>query len=176
MKAQLATALRQQFRESLRQIFPKFREERKCELPPGWRAFRCEDGGGFFAFVILCLSPKDDRFTIEIAWSTDGIVPTSPILETQNKITTKGSIRLSSLWHPQRIDFWWSIGKQQTLEEMANFLPEPSIEEKLSDIDSKLSDAIAKLEDVGIPYLRQKAADLGLLAQCFESDDLRQGR
>ncbi len=171
--SKVATALRQQFMASLRRLLPAFQEDRKVELPSGWRAYRCEVGGRLTAFVILCLSSKDDRFTVELAWSIDGHLPASSILLTPGAEKTGESIRLSSLWHPQRIDFWWSVGRQRTLEEMANFVPGQSVEEKLLDIDAKVSDAMTKIRDFGVPYLKGISDRFGVPASCFESTALR---
>lgn len=168
MQSKLARALRQQFRASLKRLFPAFYEDCKVQLPSGWRAYKCDIEGGLTAFVILCISPKDDRFTVELVWTVDGRFPTASILQTSGDKKKGESIRLSSLWHPQRIDFWWPVGRRRTLEEMANFAPDQSIEEKLVDIEAKVTDAMRKFQEFGIPYFKGISNRLGVSAKCLE--------
>lgn len=169
MQTTLATSLRREFAAALRRLLPSFAEDKNVELPCGWRAYRCVADRKFTSFVILCISPREDRFTVEVAWSLTGQLPCSEILQAPGTEKTGESLRLSLLWHPQQVDHWWTIGKQRTLEDLANFAPDEPVAEKLRDVEAKVAEAMAKLQAFGIPYLKRIADRLAASAQCFES-------
>ena len=163
MQSKLAKALRNQFETELKRNVPAFLEDKESELPPGWRSYRLNVAPGLTLFIALCLSPKDDRFTVELGWSEIGRLPAAGAFGPTDPPKGGGlTFRLSALWHPQRHDYWWVLGRQRTLEEMANFVPDQPAEEKLPDVAPKVADAIEKIVMFGLPYFEMIAAEKGV--------------
>lgn len=162
MQSKLAKALRNEFKKELNNHIPDFVDDKDSELPSGWRSYRLDVTPTMTLFVVLCLSPKDDRFTVELGWSEVGRLPTAGASRPTDPPRDGGlAFRLSELWHPQGHDYWWVLGHQRTLEEMVNFVPEMPAEAKLPDVVLKVADAIAKIVAFGLPYFKDIAAKKG---------------
>lgn len=97
--------------------------------------------------IICCALPFTyDRFTVELSWSEIGRLPFAGGSRSTDPPRDGGlSFRLSSLWHPQGRDYWWVLGHQRTLEEMANFVPDQPAEEKAAGRGSKLRRQLKRL-------------------------------
>jgi hypothetical protein len=163
MQSKLAKAIRTQFAKELKKRFPMFDLDMGAELPSGWRAYRFDASASFTAFVVLCFSPRDDRFTLEVAWSQVGRLPPAGASPPNAPPKHGGlSCRLSALWHPQEHDYWWLLGRERTMEEMLNFVPDQPAEQKIPDVAPKVGEAIEKLITFGIPYLEATARRMGL--------------
>lgn len=170
MQSKLAKALRSQFEKELKNSLPAFSSDDHSEVPSGWRSYRFKVTPTLTLFVVLCLSPRDDRFTVELGWSEIGRLPVSGAFRPTDSPRDGGLMfRLSVLWHPQGRDHWWVLGHERTLEEMANFVPDQPAEEKMPDVVPKVADAIEKIVTFGLPYFEKIAADKGVTVE-FNSD------
>ncbi len=162
MQSKLANAIRSRFALQMSQELPQFKRTSQYETPLGWVVYACSVGSDLTLFVILAISPKEDRFTLEVAWSSDENLPQCSTTIPEDTRQVPGlCLRLSRLWQQYGFDHWWGLGREITLEDMVNSVPEDSIETKLAQVQSQVDDAIQKLLEFGIPYFGRVAAEHG---------------
>lgn len=155
MKAALAERTRKMFRTLMRELHPSFNEVHGLEIPAGCRVYACRSSCTLAMFVALTVSPKSDKFTIEVAWSEKGEYPAKwggislPEDEPRNG---EMRFRLFRLWaSDSRDDLWWSL-------EAKHSTGHPSINGMLGSVEECVRDAISKIQTYAIPYFRRIAS------------------
>jgi hypothetical protein len=101
-------------------------------------------------------SPKDDRFTVEGAWSRTGDFPNSALPSDPNQelIEQEVRFRLSSLWTKK--DVWWWLGREPTLQDLINAREQP-LDDKMRHVEPQVDAAIQKVMEYALPYFKRIA-------------------
>jgi hypothetical protein len=178
VRSKLGKAVRDNFRKQLGERFPAFKEIRGAEVPPGWSLFGFEDAPDLAFFIVLAIFTKEDRFTIEGAWTRNGRFPAFvgllfprdlPDTNIRRDQDRNGDFRfrLGYLWQPE--DYTWDlvprISWEQSIREQNEFLetgtipPEPSLTEAMGKVDPMVKDAIDKIEQHLLAYFDQIAVE-----------------
>jgi hypothetical protein len=111
------------------------------------------------AYVILAVSPRDDTFTIELAWSSTGKIPESVEgMPSSGVPTADFRFRLSRLWQPTGFEVWYNLASDLDFPESSlEFDATPSLDDEEPSperISLKVGRALDSLEEHGIPYMR----------------------
>jgi hypothetical protein len=153
MNSILSKEVRRRFEQQFRNEFPNFRRKSGEVLPPGTHLYeRRVDECGLSLFLVLLLSPKDDRFTIELGWGKGGVFPQNIQIGPEKATDSGVSFRLASLWLGAGRDHWWWLGRERTLEEIGAGISDGTLEEKAARIDSQVTDAVQRLKELALPY------------------------
>jgi hypothetical protein len=162
MNAALAKAVRKQFGDELQRILPKFHLDREGQLPPGWLAFKCVISPALAFYIILVISDKDDRFTVELAWSTTGKLPTHTSFGPKAPAASTGiEFRLSNLWLGEGGDFWWRIGTEHPFPLLDVSTVEADLKARRLEVPAQVDAAIAPVLRFGVPYFESIAQQFG---------------
>jgi hypothetical protein len=90
--------------------FTAFKEDKNQEVPQGWYPWTQKHPSGLFFHIILVLHPKQDKATIEGAWSFNGKLKPTTTLEGRSMILSRPErFRLPRLWEPTGDEFWWHL-------------------------------------------------------------------
>jgi len=135
----------------------------KLELfPEEWRCWVLNRDTAVKLFLVLGIAPKDDRFTIEVAWSTSGRLPPSRLLDPgEEGSANELHFRLARFWGADAYDAWWYLGRRRTIQDIAAGVPDDPLPVKLADVQPKLADALGKVKQHAVPYLRTIAERYG---------------
>src|SRR5689334_7678661 len=110
MRSFLSKPLKLTLEHGLRQRVGTAVRVRLPSGPPGSLAWLVAENENANAYFILVISPRDDKFTIELAWSLKKRVP-----EHMGKIpgeegkTGELRFRLSRLWQPNGFEVWYDL-------------------------------------------------------------------
>ncbi len=118
-------------------------------------------------FLFLQLSEKRDAFTIELAWSVDGIFPQSEgyriprnwpeLAVNRTDINAdRFRFRLSKLWVKPKYDPWWEFSPHIGVSKASDFSIRASAElDDCGKCEQLVSDAMQKILEFGVPYMTE---------------------
>ena len=147
LKSIFEDGLKQRVKTSVRTPFPSG--------PSGSIAWLVAEKENSRAYVILFISPRDDRFTIELAWSLLKRIPhRNDMMPGGEGGTGELRFRLSRLWQPHGFEVWYDL--QHDADHPGSVSYSPSVPEQpcLDRIPGKVNRALDALETYGIPYLK----------------------
>ena len=75
MKRILGKQVRLQFEKGLKERIPGAQCVAPTSLPSGWPGWLVGENEFASAYIILAVSPRTDRFTVELAWSVERRLP-----------------------------------------------------------------------------------------------------
>ena len=75
MRSPLGKRVRQRFAHQMRELLPLFKEIPTDGIPPGCRLYASCTNSELTFYIQLMISSKYDSFTIEVAWSEQGVYP-----------------------------------------------------------------------------------------------------
>lgn len=159
----LGRELRSQFSRAIKTSCSQFREAVDEHTLPGCRAYVWKMADDFDAYVILTVAPKDDRFTLECAWSQMGRLPTSlAALRRPNEepFEKERRFRLSELWPKPVSNHWWWLGPEPSPGDFNLDSSNYCLDQKLKWIQPQILAAMESLSTYGLPYFRKIAAKL----------------
>lgn len=174
MRINLAKQLREAAKKQIPACFPNARIVDHLEIPTGWLLWELNLGeGGFVAYLLLVISPKEDRFTFEVAWNSIATLPASTKSGPASRVgATQARFRLSRLWQPHGFDHWWGLG-QQAQHTSSPSIPESVLHVEHEQADRQLESALDKITEFAIPYLRQIGAQLCKGTENTENNPVR---
>jgi hypothetical protein len=127
MQRDAAKKVRQRFGE---RFLNEFKEFAKAKEQPfkGEVLYSSVLPHGITAFVLLLIGPREDRFTLEVAWSEGGQFPTELFCQLPSGVPDRGvkpdppvngqvRFRISEFWAPGVDEWWYLSGSRPTLEE-----------------------------------------------------------
>lgn len=172
MRKEYSKLLKDLFSQRLEEIAPEFKEIKVPDpVYPGQRTYQWIPSQGLLCFIILVPSPKgDDRYTIELGWSTLGKFPRIEEMGswiTIYKLTPERKeydlpvciCRLGNI-HSGK-DIWWGIGNKWDVSKLKfeDFInPEPITREEVTmQILSSLDEVMPLLVESGISFLKKFA-------------------
>lgn len=126
-------------------------------------------------YVFLQPDTRDDRFTVEIAWSRTGRYPFFAMPEVSPDAPPDGRgafrIRLPRFWTTEPgIDFWWEIRPRPSLadleREIRNFPAiatgkRPVSPEALARVDETAAEAVRRISEYALPFFVRVAHGFG---------------
>lgn len=185
MRSQISKALRKQFAEALVESGLPFTPDKHAGVPNGWRAFSWKLRSNFICYVILCIHPSEDNFTIECAWTTSGVFPSESGLQTpldwpehslKQDRPQNGAFRfrLAQLFQPN--DFWWWLVPEEIVrakmdqfcdgvinkDVVATFdaiAPTP-ISRPIENIPRMVAASVKMISQYAVPYFQAQALEL----------------
>ena len=173
MKRAIGQVLKRSFRSALKRRCPEFVEIHDAVVPAGAPVF-CWDARPRLSFYLVLVTwSREDKFTIEGAWSESGEFPSDEGLSAprdcpyhrivkDQPVGGKFRFRLPTLWL-DRGEFWWEIVPPVTPEEMierfdrfvkTSTSEEPTIDELRERIEASAADAVDRIVEHFIPYCR----------------------
>jgi len=154
MRSQLGKSLRKEFDLKLEKEFSQFNVDKTAIVPSGCKVYVCKIREDFWAFFVLVISPKDDSFTIEVAWTKNKEFPKYAIT-LPNEIPKEGNarFRLSRLISPSS-DHWWYLARKKMLDDDL-FISDEPLENCLKKVSPSVNEAIKQLKNYAIPYLKE---------------------
>jgi hypothetical protein len=154
MRSVLTKTLQIEFKGAFASRFKIFEEARLSSAPPGsraWNVIKTARGSGY---IILIISPRDDRFTIEIARSESGVIPEATADGPSNcELKSECRFRISRIWQEFGFETWYNLQKEDDTD--AESSPLYPAGECLQRIPGKVVLAIEAIERFGIPYLER---------------------
>lgn len=155
MKSVLAKQVRLQFERGLRERIPNARRLEARLLPSGWPGWLVGENDSASAYVILAISPRADRFTIELAWSLERRLPDF----TRGELGVAGRdrearFRISRLWEPSGGSLWYDLQSDADFPATIDYDVFAPDEPSLARIPEKIRRALEALDSYGLPYLR----------------------
>jgi hypothetical protein len=178
MKRAIGQILKKSFKLAMKRRCPEFVEMHDAVVPEDALVFRWDAHPELSVFLILVTWSREDKFTIEGAWSRNGRFPSDERLSSPRDRPYHGAakdesaegrsrFRIPRLWMP-RGEYWWEIVPSITPEEMIERIvrhvqttksEEPTIEQLRDRIEATVADAIDRVIDHFIPYCRSLLAD-----------------
>ena len=154
MRREMSQAVRKEFASQLDRRLPHFARDQASNVPPEVVQYVWGSANKQLLFYV-CLQFHRiwDRFTIELAWSSQGRYPGyAPPAEPEDEAPTgEMRFRLSRLWASSE-DVWWE--------------PLPggwaNKKELHARIEPVVSDAMEKLVTYGVPYMERVTEQRGL--------------
>lgn len=168
MKSQLARKVRDQFKRRMAEELPPF--VAIAADTPGDACYKWRARSELAVFVELCISTKDDAFTVEVGWSTDGEFPGSlsqfaawlyddPARGIKKSSEHEGGLRfrVGQLFRPPK-DYWWDVVRGEAGE--FNWRPPrpPPSHEK---IEGCIQDAVRLVKEQALPYVAGRTGTEG---------------
>jgi hypothetical protein len=174
MRRTLSQAVKKEFASVVKQKLPQFQPFKSTMLPSGWFMFAHKPRPGFSEQIIVVIS-RDDRFTIELAWSSSSTVPcraslSSPRSYPESNIfaddiqTGECRFRIAKLWLP-RGDWWWELIPSPTIAELSERINNPAllladdtqlVHQALETVSTLVNDAVNRVIELGIPYFKER--------------------
>jgi hypothetical protein len=157
MRRSLSNRLKLAFRDGLLQRIKGIVPVALPHGPPGSLAWCVGESDRATAYVILFVSPRNDRFTIELAWSSQKRIPNRNDMDPGEEADlTELRFRLSRLWRPTGFEVWYDLEHEEDYPDVEGLAPFPTDEQVcLQRIPEKVKRALDALEDHGLPYLRR---------------------
>src|SRR5262249_35789805 len=144
--------------------------------------FGWEVGPGLSFYLLLVISAREDRFTVEVAWSRNGhfparATPSQPIdfpeLNVRRDEPRDGDFRfrLARLWTPRGADPWWELAPRRSLADLQEQLQqlsegrapnEETVDEALNKVGPLVDDAVRRIVEHALPYFRGVGASHGI--------------
>lgn len=176
MRSALGKAVRRRFQQQLNNYLPMFLPDPTAIVPQGFKVFRWATRPGLSCYVSLHISEKEDRFTIECAWS---LTDTFPILGQQcprawpergispdEPVDGQFSFRMGQLWQPGDC-WWWLVPEQEWIARLERFtaaviaqdysavvraMEDPPLEQAMANVQPMVDDAVSRIVNEAMPY------------------------
>ncbi len=156
MRTALIKALKLAFEEKLKERIESATRVALPAGPPGSLAWLVGQDQRATAYVILVVSPRDDRFTVEVAWSLKKRLPdhTGKVPgEDQDEVELR--FRLSRLWQPTGFEVWYDLQHEEDYPNSGPYSPSAPEQPCLDRIPAKVMRSLDALEAHGMPYLKR---------------------
>ncbi len=171
MRADLSKLLKKRFISALRRRCPEYIQLNNIALPANAPVFGWTARPAMSFYLVLVTWSKENKFTLEGAWSKNGRFPSAARLSFPRDVLDFGIVkdqpvggdlrfRLPGLWTP-RGDFRWEIvptpGPEETIARFDRFVQtgkseERSLESLRERIDATVSDAVNRIGGHWLPY------------------------
>jgi len=161
MKQEYNKVLKSLFIEKIKSSIPQATiwREKSDFIFPGESVFSLGNYLESTTFIIIIPNIKEDKFTVELAWSTKGKFPELSVRPNDSLIKPREadefSIRLSSLI--DKAPEFWSVSKPvytDALDEILANMKKLSNEDAIADLTPLVDDCMGKLLEFGIPFFR----------------------
>lgn len=151
----LGKQVRLQFEKGLKERIPSAQRVAPGLLPSGWLGWLVGENGSASAYIILAISPRADRFTVELAWSLERRLPDF----TRGELGVAGRdrearFRISEIWRPAGGEVWYDLQSDADFPENIDYDVFAPDAPSLARIPDKIRRALAALDSYGLPYLR----------------------
>lgn len=171
MRSALSKRVVQRFVKRLNELVPGSDEESSVKLPKGFRCFNVPLRNDASTFLVLVIAPKDNEFTLEVAWSIHSRFPFSlsaiyspidPENGTVKDAPINGELAFRlPLLYPPYADIWWSVDEMpshdMTIDEILAddplATPTKLGAEELDRADAAVDTAISAVKSFAVPYL-----------------------
>jgi hypothetical protein len=179
MRSVLAKAVRKRFEQQIRKRLASLEPDPTAIVPQGWRVFSWSARPDLTFYLVLCIDPQHDSFTVEGAWSRTSAFPgygglqypkAWPEREIREDEPSGGQFRfrLAHLWQP-RDHWWWLVPEAEVKAQTDKFadagmagdpdiyagLEDLPLEEAQSNVLPMVDDAIEKIMIHAVPYFKQ---------------------
>lgn len=170
MRTKLANSIRKYFKIRLMEELPQFKEIKSSDIPPGFRLYSWEVGSDLSFFLLLVLFKSRDWFTLEAAWSQKRCFPAFALPSLPNDNPRNGELRfrLHTLWDDPRVDFWWKVSGDLSIEnelEQYKHKSEEPFDKENYIARSHVDEAIKYVVKFAMPYFHKIAAEYGIELQ-----------
>jgi len=157
MRSSLSKPLRETFEKSLKERLKSAKRVSLKSAPSGSLAWLIDENEKAAAYVVLVISPRSDRFTLELAWSSHKRIPDqAEKLPGEEGDSGELRFRLSRLWRPNGFEVWYDLEYEEDYPDLKDFNAFPADENLCQQrIPVKVSRALDALERHGIPYLKR---------------------
>jgi hypothetical protein len=157
MRGLLSKPLREVFEENLKRRLKTAKRVLIKSAPPGSRAWLIGENERTTAHVVLVISPRNDRFTLELAWSAHKRVPDhAERLPGEEGDSGELRFRLSRIWRPTGFGVWYDLEHDEDYPDLKDFNAFPADQGLCQKrIPVKVNRALDALEAHGIPYLEK---------------------
>ncbi len=156
MKSILAKEVRNQFESSLKRRIQNVSRMRFDSGLPGSLAWNVGYINNSFAFLILAISPRDDRFTVEIAIASEKVIPHA--IGNSTEFTPKMKtirFRISRLWQPNGFETWYDLQYDCDYPDAGPYSLMAPIELSIQRIPVKVERAINAIDAFGLAYFER---------------------
>ncbi|MGO8673806.1 MAG: hypothetical protein ACLQVD_20905 [Capsulimonadaceae bacterium] len=166
MRKEYNRASKAEFEKQVKELSPQFRRAKSnSDLGPSLGLYRLQAADDLYFFIELVPHRLQERFTVEIGWSTDGVLPKAEAFASPRD-PPKGNghvVRLPSFYTDK--DPWWEVeplppGKELLRRVREGIYPDP--EDYLPRVPDVVADAVGKIREFAIPYLTRVAAERGV--------------
>jgi hypothetical protein len=169
MDKSIAKQLKAEFDKEITHRLPQFEVSSEDDARQFGRVYRWKGGDQLCVFVLLLVSQRDNRFTLEIAWSPDPSYPIDlPImvpldapkfnLRRGSPIDGRFRFRLAGLFHDKG-DYWWQASNKDPCDGWdLDFLKPSANTATIGSLADNVSHAVRSLEQLGIPYVQKHAS------------------
>ncbi|HWB08177.1 MAG TPA: hypothetical protein VG826_02945 [Pirellulales bacterium] len=171
MRRELGKEVKRRFYEQLKERLPQIVEIKNERNRLGWKVFEWALSPDVKAYLCLCLSPRDDTFTIEIACSRQDRFPGHLRIMVPHDIPRARIVadkpvdgefltRLPYLYSDQ--DKWWEVMPRLTVEEImeqqrrlieTGQIEETPLDVGLERIEALVTDAVDRIVEYAVPWL-----------------------
>jgi len=157
MRASLSKPLKAIFEKSLKQRLKSAARVPMRPATPGSMAWLVGENQNATAYIILFVHNRQDRFTIEVAYSRKKQIPQrNDLMPEAEGDTDESRFRLSRLWQPHGFEVWYDLEHDEDYPDLEEFNPFPADEDPcLRRIPVKVSRALDTFQAHGIPYLKK---------------------
>jgi len=160
MRSKIGKVLRTKFDQRMKSGLPIFETDGVSYFPPGSRGYVSHSWPGLSAYIVLSISPKDDTFYIDVAWSRNGRYPHTAITE-PDVLPADGDsqFRLNRLYDPKQYQGWY-LARPRSLDDDFFTFVEESVDVSLERIDPALDDVFGKIKEHVLPYFDRLKSQL----------------
>src|SRR6266542_3498571 len=154
MRGSLTKPLRRAFEAGLKQLLKSAEPVKMTSAMPGSVAWLVGKNEEVAAYVILFIDQKTDRFTIELAWSSEKRIPDhTGKMPGEEGNSGELRFRLSRLWQPTGFEIWYDLQYYADSPESGPHSFFTAEGPCLQRIPVKVSRALDALKRYGLPYL-----------------------
>jgi len=172
MRSVVGNKLRKEFKKCFCGKYTQFKEDKQIIIPPGYRVFRYKLEIKMSFFIELCISQKQDEYTIEFGWGCfeNNQVPEYTVLKNCSNtektieeliLKEEARIRLGRIINPSdQTDRWYLLGldwKNVPCNAELYLIQDIPIEEALKNLELSLIDVMEKIDKYIIPCFRRVA-------------------
>ncbi len=157
MRGSLSKLLRATFEMSLMQRLKSVARVPLQPATPGSMAWLIGDNEDTRAYIILVVHKRQDRFTVEVAYSRKKRIPQrNDLMPATEGGPDESRFRLSRLWKPSGFEVWYDLEHDEDYPDVKEMDPFPADEELcLRRIPVKVGRALDAFVAHGIPYLKK---------------------
>ena len=162
MKKEYSKVLKKVFKEAFKERVAggSLWTQKSEYIFPGEVVYSLGEYGDARVFVILIPSPKEDKFTVEIAWSRNERFPQLSVrpndMMANVETAEEYSVRLPRLVDGS--DGYWSVPKKtysDPVEAIMADMQKPTTEEALVVLKPLVDSCVDKILECGIPYVEK---------------------